>query len=452
MLQWPDECIPATQHAIASAVSFYDLRHQTIFEALCGVYDRARTVDLITLQASLRNNALLESVGGLTYLNQLCDAGSSSQQLPYYLDILKEKALRRRILQSAAAAIQAAYEESTPASEIAAGLVSEMSGTVEEETGAEFSASELVDEFVADSEAGEPPHITPTGFPSLDSVYTPRAGDLYLIGARPSVGKSSLAGSMALRMATRLNNPMRIGYISMEMTPASLMHRMISQASGIPLSVVNNPERHHGLVVQEINRITNAAAILRASPIRFSRSRGMTIERLSSLCMYWKRRYGMDAVFVDYVGRLPNPKGVRDRVDAVSQISARLKNLAMDLDITMFAMVQINREAGDPNERPRLHHLRDSGSLEQDADVVVLLQRHTREGEGRNPGQPGVFAHLDKARNGATQAGIFLPFHGPTTTFSDEMFDASRPPEPDPAPRVITPEREVQSDFYDEPQ
>ena len=446
MLQWPHECIPVAQHAIRGPEFFYDLRHQTIFEAICGVYDRAGSVDLITLQSSLRNNALLESVGGLTYLNQICDVGVSSEQLGYYLEILREKDHRRRILQSATHAIATAYEESVPAQEIASALVSDMTGTVEEETGAEFGAEQLVNDFIADSEAGEPPHLTPTGFPSLDSVYTPRAGDLYLIGARPSVGKSSLAGSMALRMATRETAPMRIGYISMEMTPASLIHRMISQASGIPLSIVNNPDRHRTLLVEEINRITTAANVLRGTSIRFSRARGMTIERLCALTMYWKRRHGLDAIFVDYIGRLPNPKGIRDRIAAVSHISSRLKDLAMDLDITVFAMAQINREAGDPNERPRLHHLRDSGSLEQDADVVVLMQRHVREG-----GQSGVFAHLDKARNGATQAGIFLPFHGPTTTFSDEMFES--PAEPQQPERSILPEPPAQRRIdFDEPQ
>jgi len=445
MLQWPHECIPVAQHAIRGPEFLYDLRHQTIFEAICGVYDRAGSVDLITLQSSLRNNALLESVGGLTYLNQICDASASQEQLSYYIDILREKDHLRRILQGATQAISVAYEESVPAQEIASTLISELTGTVEEETGAEYGADQLVDEFIADSEAGEPPHLTPTGFPSLDSVYTPRAGDLYLIGARPSVGKSSLAGSMALRMAMSEQSPMRIGYVSMEMTPASLMHRMLSQASGIPLSIVNNPDRHRTLLVDEINRITTAASVLRGTSIRFSRARGMTIERLCALAMYWKRRHGLDAIFVDYVGRLPNPKGVRDRIEGVSKISSRLKDLAMDLDITVFALVQINREAGDPNERPRLHHLRDSGALEQDADVVVLLQRHVREG-----GQSGVFAHLDKARNGATQPGIFLPFHGPTTTFSDEMFETqSTPPQPE---RSILPEPEPQRSMdFDEP-
>ena len=415
MLQWPAVCIPEAQAALTPEF-FYDLRHQMLFEAICGVYERSGNVDLVTLSASLRANGVLESCGGVVYLNQACELASSSHQLAMVVPILIEHQGRRRILTVATEMISAAYDSPENSGDLASAAIEQLTQQVQSHTGVEMGADQIVDAYMESCEAGEPLRVMRTGFPSLDTVYTPKAGDLYLIAARPSVGKSALAGSIAVRMITA-SPAYRVGSISLEMTPESLAHRMIAQMSGIPVRVVCDPASHQNLVASELNRLSRAAATLRGCPMRFSRSRGMTIDRICSLAKHWSRRYGLDALIVDYVGLIPNPPRARDRTEGVGQISAKLKDLAMDLGIVVFALCQINREAGDPAERPRIHHLRDSGSLEQDADVVLLLQRHVRPS-----GVQGVFAHLDKARNGPTANGIFLPFNGPTCSFSDEMF------------------------------
>lgn len=428
MLQWPSTCIPEAQAALTPD-SFYDLRHQLLFEAICGVYERAGAVDLVTLSASLRANNALESVGGISYLNQICELASSSHQLSMVVPILVENQGRRRILVVATELIAAAYDSPENSGDLASSAVEQLTQQVQSHTGVELGADQIVDAYMESCESGEPMRTVRTGFPSLDTVYTPRAGDLYLIAARPSVGKSALAGSMAVRMITA-SPAYRVGSISLEMTPESLAHRMIAQMAGIPVQVVCDPSAHNRLIASELNRLSRAAATLRGCPMRFSRSRGMTIDRICSIAKHWSRRHGLDALIVDYVGLIPNPPKARDRVEGVGQISAKLKDLAMDLGIVVIALCQINREAGDPTERPRIQHLRDSGSLEQDADVVLLLQRHVRPS-----GLTGVFAHLDKARNGPTSNGIFLPFNGPTCSFSDEMFPPTPPQQPDDEPQ-----------------
>lgn len=419
---------------------FYDLRHAIVYRHLSRLTGNAAHDGEITeaaLGQVLNSSGELDRVGGFQMITGLRSAAITRAHAEVVIETVRDASVRRRILAVVSEAGHACYSGHSTASEIGSNLMHDITQTMRGSVNEEVSIEAEAEAFMALCEAGEPPARVPLGFPSIDGVYCPTPGDVVIIAARPSVGKSSLAGCCSVSMALR-NPAVGVGIISLEMTNANYFTRMVSQESGIPMRTVADPSTHSRLGRREVERVVNAIARLRASPVWFSPSRGNSIARIEARIRFWVRAHGIKVVFIDYVNRIASPHGMKERHTAVKEISGSLKSLALELGIVIVAIVQINREAGDPTERPRCHHLRESGALEEDADMIILLQRIPMN-EMKVGAPPGVYAHIDKARNGATRGGVVLNWHGPTCRFIDPAFGDAQLGDAPPMPQASLP-------------
>lgn len=266
----------------------------------------------------------------------------------------------------------------------------------------EKCASEAVDALFDQLDAGERPVTICTGLASVDRILRMRPGQFVVLAARPSQGKTALALRITENVALREGMP--VGFVSLEMSTADLMQRMASGLSGVPYQDFENPTE------DQQGRIINALGAIKRAPIRFYDRGGTTLPQITSLARRWKARHGVSLLVIDYLQLVRGDPKHRSRYESVTEISNGLKRLARDLDVVVLCLSQLNRVAAD-DEQPRLHHLRDSGSIEQDADAVGLLHVTDYDGCRRN-----VSLLLEKQRNGPLGEAK-LTMHGPTMRF-----------------------------------
>lgn len=270
------------------------------------------------------------------------------------------------------------------------------------ESSHEVDAAGAIDKLFDVLERGESPEVIATGLPSLDRIVFPQPGQLLVLAARPSHGKTALAGRIVESVAME-GKP--VGFISLEMSSDEIMRRMASGLSGVPYSDFQRPNE-----VQQI-RMADALGRLKRIPLQISDKGGMTLSHVSGLARKWKVRHGIKLLVVDYLGLIQPDNRKQSRYEATTEISGAMKRLARELDVVVLLLAQLNREAAAEDEKPKLHHLRDSGSIEQDADIVLLL--HTLDVSGC---ERTVDVRVEKQRNGPLGIAPMKLF-GPTMRF-----------------------------------
>lgn len=395
----------------AGAECFYDLRHQTIFKVLVEMFDRKDAVDLITLSQRLKDSGQLEAVGGLAYLSGLQDAVPSAANLGYYLNILREKHVLRR-------------------------MVSTCTGVVSRVNEFEGDVDQLLDEVERDilriSEEREEGSVRPmkdlvrgaidliqeyhqrqggltglgTGFTDLDRMTSGlHEGEMVVIAARPSMGKTSLAMNIAEHVA--VNERLPVGVFSLEMTAESLVMRLLCS-----LARVNGRAIRDGFMSEaDFKRLTGAAAKLSKAPLVIDDTPGLSILQLRARGRRMWQQHGIKLFVIDYLQLLhsSSEKAKNNRQQEVAEISSGVKALAKELRVPVIVLCQLNREMEkEKNRKPRLSDLRESGAIEQDADLVGLLYKPSSEEEGEEPAADGdaggvpVNLLIAKQRNGPT--------------------------------------------------
>ncbi len=381
----PTNCLPEVQARLGPD-DFYDLRHRRILEAITALATTGRGVDLVTVAEALRAEAELEAVGGLAYLNEAADAIPSAANLDYYLDIVIEKARLRHVLKICVETTSAVYETSDPEALIDQFEREALAVRGARTGGHEWSAPALVDR-VRRGLANPLPVSIKTGLWNLDRLLRIRPGQLVVFAARPSQGKSALASEVALTTAMQSGVP--TGFVSMEMDAEEIGRRFVANLSGVPQDDLECPDlQQRALIAGALDRIG-------AAPF-WACDRGvLSCGQLTALARRWKQRHRVELLVVDYLGLMRTDAKARSRYEMITEISGSLKATARDLGIVVLALAQLNREAACEGAEPRLHHLRDSGSIEQDADAVVLLHTTSIEGRLRR-----VTALLEKQRNG----------------------------------------------------
>lgn len=406
------------------AGDFYRQAHQRIFASLDRLLEwKGGRADYVTLREDLEKRGELEEVGGPVYLTGLTDGIARAANIEHYARIVKDKAQLRGAIYAMNKVISQAYEaEETPAEIFGrvdkALLDLQANGGAGRMLSLEQSGPALMEnlEWRA-AHKGEVTGVA-TGFASVDAITLGwQPGELVILAARPSIGKTTFVLNSAGRCGTRC------AMFSLEMRRQQLEYRYLSSLSGVPLSRILSGQ----FMEADWVGLTKARDQMMATPIYINDSSGMTIREIRSECRRLQSEEGLGLVVIDYVqlikGSADLPRGA-SRNEIVSDISGRAKDLAGELGVPVLLLSQLSRAAEKRDDpRPRLSDLRESGSLEQDADIVAFLHR-------RNHREGGLtYFLLDKQRNGPT--GSFrLTLDRDTVTFTDGY----EGPEPEAAP------------------
>jgi len=389
---------------------FYDLRHQCLFQTLMEMYDEKQAIDLITLQQRLKNKQNMEGVGGLAYLCTLPDAVPSAANLQYYLDIVLEKYLLRKMVQTCTGIVGRVFdyegevdalldEVERDILQISEDRVSGVSATIKELVN---RAITKIEEYHANQ--GMLTGIS-TGFMDFDKMTTGlHPGEMIVVAARPSMGKTSLAMNIAEHVALELKVP--VGVFSLEMTADQLILRMLCSRSRVNLRNV----RDGFLAERDFPKLTGAAGKLAGAPLFIDDSSGLSILQLRAKARRMWQQSGIKLFVIDYLQLLHSTsRRAENRQQEIAEISGGLKSLAKELGVPVIVLSQLNRELEKrgPGERPRLSDLRESGAIEQDADLVGLLYRETKNKEGdeevdMEQDAIPVKLYIAKQRNGPT--------------------------------------------------
>src|SRR6266404_5814632 len=406
----PNECMgQCIEKLKVGAEVFYDLRHQTIFTALAEMYDSREAIDVITLQQRLKNKQLLEEVGGIAYLASLPDAVPSSANLSYYLDIVQEKYLLRKMIHTCTDVVSRVYEFEGEVDalmdEVERDILRISESRVQSQTTTikvlVKKAINTVEDF--HQRQGALTGIG-TGFTDLDKMTSGfHPGEMIVIAARPSVGKTSLAMNIAEHVS--IDQRLPVGVFSLEMTSESLVLRMLCSRSRVNLRNV----RDGFLAERDFPKLTGAAGKLANAPLFIDDSSSLSILQLRAKARRMYQQYGVKLFIVDYLQLLHSTaRRAENRQQEIADISSGIKALAKELSVPVVVLSQLNRELErEKNRKPRLSDLRESGAIEQDADVVGLLYKPSSDDdESGNPtGEEDavpINLLIAKQRNGPT--------------------------------------------------
>jgi len=421
----PNECLGECMEKLRDGREvFYDLRHQTIFETLVAMYDAREAIDVITLQQRLKDKQLLEQVGGIAYLSQLQDAVPSAANLSYYLDIVREKFVLRKMIQTCTNVVGRVYDYE--------GEVDALMDEVERDVlrvsesriqGGVLTTKELVGKAIGTIENYFSRQGTlnglGTGFADLDRMTDGLHGsEMIVIAARPSMGKTSIALNIAEHVV--LEQKLPVAVFSLEMSAEALVLRMMCSLARVNLRSI----REGFMSEADFPKLTSAAGKLANAPLFIDDSAGLSILQLRARARRLHQQHGIKLFVVDYLQLLHSTarRAQENRQQEISDISSGLKALAKELKAPVLVLSQLNRELErDKSRKPRLSDLRESGAIEQDADVVGLLYKPNAGDDeeaafGEEADGAPVNLLIAKQRNGPT-GDINLTFLRPYTRF-----------------------------------
>jgi replicative DNA helicase len=421
----PNECLgQCIEKLKAGPEVFYDLRHQTIYEAFVQMYDKREPIDIITLQQRLKDRGLLDQIGGIAYLNALQDTVPSAANLTYYLDIVEEKSLLRKMISTCTAVVGRVYDYDGEVDELLDEVerdILQMSesrsgGTIEPVKSLVNKAIGMVENYF--NRQGQLGGLA-TGFADLDRMTDGmHGGEMIIIAARPSMGKTSLAMNIAESVV--LNQKLPVGVFSLEMTAESLVLRMLCSNARVNLRNI----REGFMSESDFPKLTSSAGRMSSAPLFIDDTPGLSILQLRTRARRMWQQHGVKLFVVDYLQLLHSTsrRAQENRQQEIAEISSGIKALAKELDVPVIVLAQLNRELEkDKSRKPRLSDLRESGSIEQDADLVGLLYKPASDDEDAptaedQPDGIPVNLLIAKQRNGPT-GDVNLTFLKPYTRF-----------------------------------
>ena len=410
--------------AIAQAIefldetSFYKESHRKIFSIIIFLYDHNKAVDLVTLVEELRNRGMLEEVGGPAYITSIVSSIPTSANIEHYAKIVREKAILRNLISTATQIVTQSYSSSISVEEIldrAERMIFDIT-TNKVETKVSIikdvikSSIETIDNLYQRKE-----NITgiATGFHDFDVMTAGfQRSDLIVIAGRPSMGKSALVSCMAEHIGVVEKIP--LAFFSLEMSKEQLVQRMLCSHARVDSHKV----RTGFLSQSDWPKLVNAAGKLSESPIYVDDTPGVSALELRAKARRLKSQHDIGLIIVDYLQLMQGPPGVENRQQEISEISRSLKALARELGVPVIAVSQLSRAVEQrADRRPQLSDLRESGAIEQDADLVILLLREeyynpTDENKGK------AEAIIAKQRNGPV-GSVKLAFINEYTRFDD---------------------------------
>jgi replicative DNA helicase len=405
---------------ILAPEDFYRTAHQKIYAAITDLFNKAEPIDLVTLANKLKEKGHLEEIGSASYLARLVDTVPLAVNAQHYAKIVHDKAALRRLIEKANAIVKRCFEERGNADDVidfAESAIFEISEKKSQQAFYPLSKIILGNIETLEENQGNRSLVTgiPTGFSRLDNLTSGfQNSDLIILAARPSMGKTALALNIARNAAVDANIPVAV--FSLEMSKEQLSLRMLCSEARIDSSRL----RGGFFSMEDWHRLTDAAGILSESPIYIDDSASLSAMDIRAKARRLKMEKNIGLVVIDYLQLMQGRAGAERRDIEISEISRSLKALAKELDLPVLALSQLNRMLEQRNDkRPRLSDLRESGALEQDADVVAFIYRdevYNKEEDNPNKGVAEIL--LSKQRNGPT-GDIFLTFLNSYTRFED---------------------------------
>ncbi len=385
---------------------FYDLRHQSIYQVLVEMYDGKQPIDLITLQQKLKDKNQLDAIGGFGYLAALPDKAGTAGHLGAYAQIIWEKYILRKMIRTCSEVLGRVYEHEGEVDmlldEVETEILKISQERVEERS---TKIKDLVNAAIGQIEEmhqnqGMLTGIA-TGFLDLDRMTTGmHGGEMIVIAARPSMGKTSLAMNIAEHAA--IDQKIPVGVFSLEMSAESLVLRMLCSRSRVNLRNI----REGFLAERDFPKLTGSAGKLAGSPLFIDDTPGLSILQMRAKARRMHSQHGIKLFVIDYLQLLHSTsRRAENRQQEIADISNGIKALAKELNVPIIVLAQLNRELEkDKSRKPRLSDLRESGAIEQDADLVGLLYKPSSEEEEGGQEQESVPVNLliAKQRNGPT--------------------------------------------------
>ena len=393
---------------------FYDKRHGLIFKGMTTLYEKHKPIDLLTISGELKAEKTLKEVGGNPYLTELTNFVPTASHAKAYAELVEKAALRRRLIKAGTDIADKAYEDDAEVEELVGRAEKELFEVSDKTTKTDYSSMEdmLVDAFDRIDDLHKNKGILrglKTGFRDLDKKTAGlQKGDLIIIGARPAMGKTTFAENIAYNAATI--NKKAVLFFSMEMAKAEIIDRMISDVSGVD----NWKIRTGNVSDEDFAKIGDAMGEMGEAPLFIDDTSSMTILQLRNKVRRFAHEHDLGLVIVDYLQLLQgSDRYAGNRVQEVTEISRGLKTLARELEIPVIALAQLSRGVtGRDDPRPVLSDLRESGSIEQDADLVAFLHRVDYYNQNKPDFEPTNITELiiAKHRHGAV-GKIELYFH-----------------------------------------
>jgi replicative DNA helicase len=394
---------------------FYDDRHKEIYEAIITLYEERAPIDVVTLAQRLKKRKTIKMVGGQEYLTDLLNRVPTAAHIEHYGKIVKDQAIKRSLMNKATRLVDMSFDESIGADDLLDKAESEIFSLSQTHLNGSFTPvrATLADSFDRLDELHKMDsglRGVPTGFTEMDSLLAGlQKSNLVILAARPGVGKTSLAINIAQNLAVNEKRP--VGMFSLEMSKEELVDRMLTAQADIDAWKLKTGKLNE----EDFAKLSNAMGELAEAPFYIDDTPALSILEMRTKARRLQVEYGIDLLIIDYL-QLARSRNLENRVQEVSEISQGFKNLARELKIPVLALSQLSRSVESRGvKRPQLSDLRESGSIEQDADVVMFLWRE--EDDDPAPGKPlNVTLDVAKHRNGAL-GSIKLSFHGDRVKF-----------------------------------
>ncbi|MEK7135487.1 MAG: replicative DNA helicase [Patescibacteria group bacterium] len=413
---------------IVTPLSFYFEKHRTIFEAMLELFGKHQPIDLLSLSSRLKEKDLLERIGGTTFLTELTAAVPSSANIKHYAEIVMKKFMMRQLIDASEHLSHLGFNEAGELEEILDEAEKKVFDITERFAGtARFKELNplLIESFERFEKLSSAEHElrgVPTGFKCLDDILGGfQNSDLIILAARPSVGKTAFALDVARRIASEHKIP--VGIFSLEMSADQLVDRIVAAQSKTDASVIRKGVRTQTGTWREdvFKNIRDALDDLSRTPIYIDDQPGNTIMKMRSAARKLKIEKGLKLLVVDYL-QLMSPSSARandSTVQQVTEISRGLKHLARELNIPVIALSQLSRNIETRGGKPKLSDLRDSGSIEQDADLVMFIHQNDediRDESGKMREVQRKELIIAKHRNGPLGSAT-LDYHSRFNTF-----------------------------------
>jgi replicative DNA helicase len=381
---------------------FYNLSHQVIFKAALELYQQRTAVDIVTICDKLRNSGQLDNIGGAVYLTDLIDSVPTTAHADNWIKVIADKHILRSLINTATAIVRDCFEKGEDADTLLDRAESEIFDIAEKKITESFKPiKNLLTPVVEKIEAL---HLTkhvvsglPSGFNDLDDLTSGfQKSDMIVLAARPSIGKTSFALRIVEELTVGHGKPVAI--FSLEMSAEQLTQRMLCSRAKLNSQAVRKgifEEKRWADIARAASDLTKASILINDTP-------ALNALQLRAISRRLKSTYDIQMIFIDYLQLM---EGISKRYDSrqaeISEISRSIKGLARELDIPIMVLSQLNREVENrPDKKPQLSDLRESGAIEQDADVVLLLMRKEVYDANADPGRGEVI--VAKQRNGPT--------------------------------------------------
>jgi replicative DNA helicase len=403
---------------VIKGVDYYRPAHEIIHDAIIDLYGRGEPADPITVAAELTKRGELQRIGGAPYLHTLSANVPIAANAGYYAEIVRDKAILRRLVEAGTRIAALGYAGEGQIDDVVDHAQAEVYKVTDRRAAVDYAPlsdimSGVLDEIeaIGNREAGL--YGVPTGFADLDDLTNGlHSGQMIIVAARPAMGKSTLA--LDFCRAASIHNNLTSCFFSLEMTRSEIMMRLLSAEAKVPLNHIRNGTMRD----EDWDKLARKMGQVSGAPMFIDDSPNMTMMEIRAKARRLKQRHDLKLIVIDYMQLMSSGKKVESRQLEVSEFSRNIKLLAKELELPIIALSQLNRgpeQRGD--KRPMMSDLRESGSLEQDADMVILLHRDdVYEKESTRPGEADLI--VAKHRNGPTR-DLTVAFQGHYSRFVD---------------------------------